>query len=240
MVWKFAICEDEQTFLDPLRDAIQEWAQQNGHSIAITPFDNALKLLGAWNDTNSFDALILDIELPSGMDGLELAASVRKVDSSIPLIFYTSHRELVLKGYPLDAIDYIIKPLNIKRLFSALDRLATRLEQLKVDYFVFASGSEHMRLPLRSIYCFGSSSHYISVNNNAEHRFREKMDALEQRLPSSFVRIHQSTIVNLEHVHQTFRDYVVLDDELKTQLPVSRRYYESLMEAYRKYYRFFN
>jgi len=240
MVWKFAICEDEQFYLDQLRDAIQEWAQKNGHSIAISPFDNALKLLGAWNDTNSFDALFLDIELPSGMDGLELAASVRKVDSSIPLIFYTSHQELVLTGYPLDAIDYIIKPLNTKRLFSTLDRLATRLDQLKVDYFVFASGSEHMRLPLRSIYYFKSSFHYICINNNAELRFREKMDTLEQHLPSSFARIHRSAIVNLEHVRQAFREYVVLGDELKTQLPVSRRYNEPFMDAYKKYYRFFS
>jgi Response regulator of the LytR/AlgR family len=240
MTWKFAICEDEQIHLDQLRDAIHEWAQQNGHSIAITAFDNALQLLGAWHDTNSFDAFFLDVELPGGMDGMELAKGIRKDDSSVPIVFVTSHKELMPRGYPLDAIDYLVKPLNKKRLFPALGRLATRLKQLEVAYFTFASGSEHMRFPLRSIYFFASSSHYISINNNPEFRFREKMDTLEQRLPSNFARVHQSTIVNLEHVHLAVREYVVLNDEQKTQLPISKRYYDSFMDAYRKYYRFFD
>lgn len=239
MSWKIAVCEDEKIYSDRIEKLIIEWSKESGTQISITHFDNALKLLGAWEDTSSFDAFLLDIEMPGGMDGMAFAEAVRKVDDAVPIVFVTSHNELIHKGYPLEALDYLIKPLQKESFFSTMDRLIKRLDQLATRYFVCKIEGEFRRIRARHIYFFTSEGHYVTINYSDEWRFREKMDDVQKRLSSSFARIHQSTIVNLEHIHQFHPNYVVMDDKDRTELPISRRYQSEFLESYHAYYRFF-
>ena len=239
MPWIFAVCEDEKVYREALNEMIRKWASARQHQVTVHSFVDTGKLLGAWSDTNSFNALILDIELPHSVDGLTFAESVRRKDRDIPIIFVTNHSDLIAKGYSVEALDFIIKPVNEEQFFIALDRLAYRLEQMPVQYFNCRVERENMRFPLRDIYFFVNEGHYVMVNGNDEYRFRERVDDLQARLPKNFARIHRSIIVNLDHVFQYSTQRVVMNDAERTEHSIGKNYLDGFIKAISEYRRFF-
>ncbi|MCL2498467.1 MAG: LytTR family DNA-binding domain-containing protein [Symbiobacteriaceae bacterium] len=239
MPWSFAICEDEVKHSDALESLIRKWAEKRRHEVVIHTFEDANRLLGAWSDTDSFDALFLDIQLPGGLDGVSFAESVRRKDKDIPIIFVTHHSDLMIKGFSLEALDFIVKPVQEEPLYAALDRMAYRLQQLPEQYFSCRVERENIRYPVRSIYYFISVGHYILINGDENYRFREQMVTLLERLPRNFARIHRSIIVNMDHVYQYGSQRLIFEDAKRTELPISRNHMESFVRTISEYRRFF-
>jgi len=238
MPWIIAHCEDVKIERDVLEAQLHKWARLRKQQVTLFSFEDANRLLGAWKDTDSFDALILDIELP-GLDGVTLAENVRKKDGQIPIIFVTNHSHIMPKGFALEAIDFLIKPLVEESFFAAMDRLVNRLDHRGEDFFTCRIDREIVRYPLRKIYFFVSDGHYVTINEDSAIRFREKMDPLEARLPKNFVRLHRSIIVNMDHIHQYGIQRVIMDDEQRTEHPIGKNYTESFIKAITEYRRFF-
>ena len=239
MLWRFAQCEDEKTYRETLEALLYLWAKARGREIFVHSFEDAGRLLGAWKDTDSFDALFLDIELPGGMDGLTFAENVRRKDKNIPIVFITIHGDHIAKGYALEVLDFIIKPVVRETIFPVLDRLAYRLDNRAKHYFECRIDRETVRYPMREILYFVSEGHYITLNGDEDFRFREKVDSLQGRLPRNFVRIHRSIIVNMDHVFQYGAGRVILDDARRTEHPVGRGYMENFIKTISEYRRFF-
>jgi len=238
LAWILAHCEDIAADREIIETQLKKWARLRKQKVTLYSFEDANRLLGAWRDTDSFDALLLDIELP-GQDGVSLAESIRKKDRHIPIIFITNHSNIMPKGFALEVIDFLIKPLVEERFFAAMDRLLYRLQRRGDDYFTCRVERETMRFPLRDIYYLVSDGHYVTINDDVMMRFREKMDPLEARLPKNFVRIHRSIIVNMDHIYQYGLQRVIIDDEEHTEQPIGKNYMESFVKAITEYRRFF-
>ena len=238
MSWVFAYCEDEPNARGILAEQLKKWALTSEREVVLHCFEDADRLLGAWKDTETFDALFLDIELP-GLDGMSLAESIRRQDRDIPLVFITNHSYIMPKGFAVEAIDFIVKPLDEAQLFAALDRVAYRLDNRIETFFTCRVERENVRVPVREIYYFISEGHYTYINDDPDYRFREKMDDLFERLPKRFVRIHRSIIVNMDHIHSYNSSRIVLDNEEHGEHPIGKNYLESFIKAISEYRRFF-
>lgn len=203
------------------------------------------------------DLLFLDIEMP-GLDGLEV---IEKVGSArMPVtVFVTAFDRYAVKAFEQHAIDYLLKPFDRTRFERALSQvreqlkrsenrqlnrqLQTLLDGLKdkstyVDRLTVKSPRGMTFLRTEEIDWVDAAGNYVRLNSKGNaFLMRETMSALEQRLdPEMFLRIHRSTIVNIERIReirplQHGEHLVILDNGQR--LTMSRSYRHRLDELSR-------
>jgi two-component system, LytTR family, response regulator len=165
--------------------------------------------------------LFLDIQMP-GMDGFDLAAELcsNKACSPPHIIFTTAHDQYALRAFEIHAVDYLLKPFTRERLSSAVERArkeillgnqqaggngaTARNRSHFTNRIVFKSRGRIVFLPVSDIRWIGAEENYVRISTqNETHLLRETMARLEEKLnPEMFLRIHRSSIVNLQHVKE--------------------------------------
>ena len=202
------------------------------------------------------DLLFLDIQMPE-VDGFDLLDAL---EGSIPaVIFVTAYDKYALRAFDAQAVDYLLKPFNESRFQQALSRAKEKIRKagplvnaellslLKdvqsgrkaADRLVIKSGGRVLFLKTTDIDYVEAAGNYLNLFVGKEtHLIRETMQSLESRLdPERFLRIHRSTIVNLERIKELQPWFggeyvVVLRDGRK--LTLSRTYrarVQQLLEA---------
>src|SRR5580692_9135243 len=192
------------------------------------------------------DLLFLDIHMP-GMDGFDvLGALSAQMETPIPrVIFTTAYDQYALRAFEINAADYLLKPFTPERLHSAVVRVLERAHRIEPDTeqsngskrtntqystrIVFKSRGRIIFLPISEIRWIGAEENYVRICTEKEnHLLRETMARLEERLdPEIFLRVHRSSIVNLQYVKEIRSEpsgdfVVVLNNSHK--VPMSRTY----------------
>jgi len=199
-------------------------------------------------ESTSPDLLFLDIQMPE-VDGLQLARTIQS--SGTPaVVFVTAYDEYALRAFEVHALDFLLKPFSAERFRSALGHAREHVTQRrKVGSSLPSSprnqnGVPRNRLMIKSsgrihfvrmadIDWCEAQGNYVRVHvGQQEHLVRDTMSHLESELdPQQFVRIHRSTIVNVDRIQEmqsSFNgEYVVL---LRTgmRLTLSRGYRDSI------------
>jgi two-component system LytT family response regulator len=164
--------------------------------------------------------LFLDIQMP-GMDGFDIATELcsSKIAPTPHIIFTTAHDQYALRAFEIHAVDYLLKPFTRERLSSAVERArkeilvnqqpagngaASRNGGRYTTRIVFKSRGRIVFLPVSDIRWISAEENYVRINTQAEtHLLRETMARLEEKLdPEMFLRVHRSSIVNLQHVKE--------------------------------------
>jgi two-component system, LytTR family, response regulator len=164
--------------------------------------------------------LFLDIQMP-GMDGFDIATELcsSKVAPPPHIIFTTAHDQYALRAFEIHAVDYLLKPFTRERLSSAVERArkeilvnqqpagngaASRNAGRYTTRIVFKSRGRIVFLPVSDIRWISAEENYVRINTQTEtHLLRETMARLEEKLdPEMFLRVHRSSIVNLQHVKE--------------------------------------
>jgi two-component system, LytTR family, response regulator len=185
------------------------------------------------------DVLFLDIHMPE-IDGFQLLSSLRKVPY---FVFATAYDHHAVRAFEVNSLDYLLKPVSEDRLSASLDRLIDRLAApLSPDVGALLAAIQPFRFLQRVGTRKGDALSLIAVQDVlyflSEHRYTYAQTAqgrfllelslaeLEARLnPAQFLRIHRSTIVNLQCVDQVSRWFagrILVRLQDKTELRVSR------------------
>lgn len=188
------------------------------------------------------DLIFLDIQMPkiTGFEMLEL------LDAPPKVIFTTAYDEYALKAFEVNALDYLLKPVNTDRLASALGKVRNytqgetqitkdKIPQLpeQMQRIVVKVNGQIKILPLPEVFYLESADDYVKIHVKDKYYLKHQtMSNFEQQLPPhQFVRIHRSYLVNLQHIHKVDlfekEQYcVVLRNDAR--LPVSRSGYAKL------------
>lgn len=113
-------------------------------------------------DLDQPDILFLDIGMP-GMNGLEVIERVRKISRDLPFVYITAHSVYALEAFRLDALDYLLKPVNAKRLTQTLDRIQHYWNRTMIH--------AHVPGKLR-ILCFGQLEFVMRINRHKPPKWR--------------------------------------------------------------------
>lgn len=190
---------------------------------------------------NSFDVIFLDIQMP-GESGFEL---IEKIETSAKIIFVTAYDEFALRAFDVNALDYLLKPVNPVRLEKALERLEdtiqrniTPVKKLEYEDTIFIQvGSAMKFLKVNKIVCIFSAGDYSEVNTSdgLKGLTSKTMKEWEERLPgNSFYRIHRTSIININYVNNVdkwFEDsYQVTLKGITKPVAISRRYAAKLRQ----------
>jgi two-component system LytT family response regulator len=194
-------------------------------------------------NTSSPDVIFLDIQMP-GESGFELA---NQTDIDAKIIFVTAYDEYALRAFEVNALDYLMKPINPKRLKQAVERInetaeTKPAEEKKLQY------DDNLFIPLNNKYRFVKVSSILSINSAGDYSevivsggikglVLKSMKEWESRLPEKyFTRIHRSTIINMEYIdkleewfNNSFRVYM---KEISEPLIISRRYASKLKDRF--------
>ncbi|WP_149194464.1 LytR/AlgR family response regulator transcription factor [Luteimonas suaedae] len=183
------------------------------------------------------DLVFLDVQMPEcgGFDVLELLGA----DLPQTIIFVTAHDEHALCAFEAGALDYLLKPFDDARFMRALARAKEKIAHYASHRqaprrVVVKSPGRLLFIDVPDIDWVEAASYYACLHVGREtHVIRRTLSELERDLGDAFIRIHRSTIVNLERVRglalQSSGEYAVV---LRTgvELPVSRRYRKPLHE----------
>lgn len=190
------------------------------------------------------DAIFIDINMPD-LNGMDF---VRSLAAPPIVVFTTAYSEYAIDGYKVDAADYLLKPFSLDDFRKAAQRVKRRYDMemaadlplppadaqteekaLHDDDTIFLK-TEHrvVRVNIADIRYVEGMSEYLKVHLENERPIIMllSMKKMEERLPSSFVRIHRSYIVNMKKVKEVTKNRIVMDAD--TYLPIGDIYKEAL------------
>ena len=173
-------------------------------------------------DREKPDLMFLDVQMPE-VNGFEL---LEATEAAVPaVIFVTAYDKYALRAFDAQAVDYLLKPFNEGRFQQALQRAKEKIRKVTggkmnaellsllknvqagrkpAERLVIKSGGRVLFLKAAEIDYVEAAGNYLSLYVGKEtHLIRETMQGLESRLdPERFLRIHRSTIVNLERIKE--------------------------------------
>lgn len=199
-----------------------------------TPFLQLVGVFGSAQEAvrtvieGEIDLVFLDINMPQ-LNGLEFA---RILPRRCKVVFTTAYDSFALQGFRVNALDYLLKPINYEEFFNAASKALTALSGASDD--TSASGSEYIivkseyklqQIPVRDILYIEGVKDYVKIYIEGEPKAvmtLMNMRTLEQELPSRlFMRVHRSFIVNTSKIRVIERKRIVFDN---TYIPVSDSY----------------
>ena len=199
------------------------------------------------------DVVFLDIHMP-GLSGLEVAG---RLPQHLMVVFTTAHDQHAVTAFEINAVDYLLKPIERGRLNATLDRVAARraepprddlaatLEKLTghlrgathLGHLASRVGERVHLIPVDEVtHVFARERATYAATATAEHMLDTPLVDLERRLdPAKFVRIHRSTLLNLDHLDEVQpwpggRLLVRVKDPKRTELEVARDRVQALKE----------
>ncbi|BCV22729.1 LytR/AlgR family response regulator transcription factor [Moorella sp. Hama-1] len=243
MTFKALIVDDEYPARQELRFMLQEFKDIEVVGEA-TNARETLNLVSALDYT----ILFLDINMP-GINGLELSRAIQKRPNPPFIIFVTAYGEYALQAFEVNAVDYLLKPFDEKRLRQAIEKVRRLVEQRQQQPAAAGAEAGHSnngnrgrlnRLPVEKdgktilldqndlIYaCTQGDSVYLKTSGD-QYLTRFTLKELESRLdPRSFFRCHRCYIVNLNRVRELVPFFngtytLIMADKQQSEVPVSR------------------
>lgn len=231
---QIAVCDDEPIDCRQAADLTCEIMTAEGLPCGLSSYGSTAALLAAIQGGERFHILLLDV-IMDGLDGIELAAALRKLGDDTAIIFISSNREMALRGYEVSAARYLAKPLQRSQLREALLYCYKTFCEKKEILLPTTKGQ--CRIPLSGILYAEAMERVtkLALTDRLEE-LNIKFSDLSALLPErQFIFCHRSYLVNLEHIaYIRNRELELTTGEI---LPVSRYRLENLQKQFVGYLR---
>ncbi len=221
MLW-IAVCDDEVIECCRMAQKIKEIMQEMKMPCVVRQFYSGRELIAS---PDSFDIIFLDI-IMRGPDGMETARLFREKAFDKILIFMSSSREYVFDAYDVEAFQYLLKPVQEKKLKKVLQKAAGKAEKRPQEYIIVSRERQKRKLFLDDIFYVEIRGRVIDVHGaDSIFTYYEQIGTLENMLRGKgFFRCHKSYLVNLRHVDGYSRQEAVLENGEK--IVIAKRRYE--------------
>ncbi len=227
-----AVVEDEPQCRKQILDMIEKYASENHKQIESVEFADGQELLDA-GANSGFDLLLLDIEMPN-MNGMKAAEKIRMYDKEAVIVFITNIARYALKGYEVDALDFIIKPIDYSTFRMRFARAVRRAEERERRKVGLELADRIKWMDSRQIYYVETRSRLLYYHT-AEGVFsvRAALKDVQKKLePYHFIKCNQCYLVNLYHVSEIRKGIAVVAGE---ELEISRRSQNAFLAAVADY-----
>lgn len=226
-VIRIAIVEDEENYINQLKEYIRQFGEEKGYAVSIHVFRDGEDITE--NYYPEFDIILMDIQMQF-MDGMTAAQLIRERDSEVLIIFITGMAGYAIESYEVRAFDYVLKPISYDMFYRKLARAAEHIQNTSAVYIILHDKDNSIKMDVARIYYVESARHQMIYHTcEGIYSVRGRLDDLEHRLvPAGFFRINRGYLVNLYHI-AAIRDNccVVAGDNLS----ISRSRKLELMDA---------
>lgn len=227
---KIAICDDQETMAGQLKDAVSRTLTGWKEDFGITCFYGAHRLLLS---AMEFDLIFLDIQMPL-LDGMSLARKIRDKGFEGVLIFVTVLEECMADAFEVEAMDYLIKPVDRGRLEAALKRSLKRLGAKTGKCLFIRTRNWCRTVRLHDIYYCEVIDRKIYVHTReGVLDYYGKIKEVERQTQSGLIRCHRSYLINPEYLLEYRGGFAVMENGEK--IPVAQSCHQTVMEQMMRY-----
>lgn len=228
---RIAVVDDQPDIRQQLCSMIEQYSQENACPLQITAFSDGSQVIT--NYQKGFDIIFLDIEMPE-IGGMDAAERIRTVDPDVVLIFVTNMAQYAIRGYEVDALDFVLKPVNYYQFSTKLNRAVQRVQHRKGGQIALQTAGGVQLLNTEGIYWLETRDRMLHYHTSTGvWSVRASMQSAEKQLaPYHFVRCNQCYLVNLRYVKGVQNDMVQVGDD---RLEISRRQRAAFLAAVAAY-----
>lgn len=227
-----AVCDDRPMECVDLARQIEQMLKQSAVDHVIKKYFSGQELLCS---KETFDMIFLDIKMP-GLSGMELAKKIREQGKQSLIIFITSASEYVFEAFEVEAFQYLVKPIQYRKLENVLEKALKKIQTDENAGFLLVSADRQTRKVLLK-----DIMYIESVGRIAKIHFRdgtletyEQIGVLEDKLSEkAFFRCHKCFLVNLDSVDAFHKTEITLENGETIML--AKRRYEDFQKAILSY-----
>lgn len=230
---RIALVDDDERFLQTQRGYAERAAGECGVLCEVDEYRDGAGFLERFTD--AYDMVFLDIEMP-GLDGMEVARRLREVDESVCIIFVTNMAQYAVSGYEVNALDFMVKPVEYP-VFRDKFRRALRYQETRRDFTVVVGQDAGMVRLRASQICYlekDKNKNYLVYHTDMGLlRERGTISQKERLLVShGFGKCSSGCLVNFRYVEGVSKDCVTVEGQA---LPLSRRERKPFLSALMAY-----
>lgn len=228
---QIAVVEDEQTYVDQITEYLRRYQEERKEDLNVTVFRDGDGILADYH--TQFDIIFMDIQMKF-VDGMTAAEEIRKMDQEVVIIFITNMQQYAIRGYAVDALDYVLKPVNYFAFCERLERAIGRMKKRKTHFVTIPVKGGMVKLDISQVYYVESQGHNLIYHTDVKEyisagTIKEIVGTLEN---IHFCQIHKGILVNLEHVDGIEESSANVHGEL---LPISRSRKNDFMKSLTNY-----
>lgn len=228
---RIAVCEDNHLQRDMIVHLLNRCSAERSLSAELAPYEHGMNLLYDMEEGADFDIVFLDIYLPDAM-GNEIAHRLRAMGYQGKIVFLTASPDFAIESYDVAASGYLLKPINYERLKTVVDRIT---ESFDPNTYQIRRRTTVTRIAHRDILYIESSNSKCMIHtvSGGVHTAYKTLSTIEKELNDPrFLRCHQSFLVNMDHVRQIDKDFLLANGET---IPIRQRGVKPARQAYIAY-----
>ena len=172
------------------------------------------------------DLIFLDIEMPQ----LKGTQFIKNLSHPPKVIFTTAYRDYAVEGFELNAVDYLLKPIEFDRFFKAIERFLESVsikKNLRPTHIFIRKNKKNIKILLAEISYIESEKDYIHIHlSDNELLIKNGISAFAERLDKRFLRVHRSFIINIDKVTAFTQNDIELKDK---EIPIGEFYKKEVL-----------
>lgn len=229
---RIAIVEDEDSYVKELTGYLEQYQREEKETFEITVYRDGDGIVADYKA--QFDVIFMDIQMKF-VDGMTAAEEIRKMDTEVIIIFITNMTQYAIRGYEVDALDYVLKPVSYFAFSQKLKRAVARTKRRNEHYITLTVKGGILRLDVSELYYVESSGHNLVFHTgNGSYLSSGTMKSMEDQLAGlGFSRANKCYLINLKHVEGIQDKCAVVKGE---QLQISRPRMNVFMQDLTKYW----
>lgn len=242
-MFKIALCDDNEQFIKIENEILQDYFDSCGEEYYVDSFCSGAELLRNSEKLANYNLILLDCEMPD-MNGLEVAKRICEMNIKTPVAFSTNYYDFTIMGYHYGIVRYLVKSED-----SFKDNIIECIEHVKT----IKKENDHLSLKVdgimhtynqKDIVLIASEKHYLTIYirfrdgekwNCSEIRVRMKIEDLVPEMCSSFLRVHQRNMINMDYIVEFTPYHVVINTGSQSRMNVSMTV-RNKRELQKKYY----
>ena len=219
MVYNIAVIEDQDEDAGRLNTFFTRYGQEKNVQFQISRFQTGDSFIMRYQPI--YDIVLMDIMMP-GSNGLAAAQELRKIDNNVTLVFVTNMAQFAVRGYEVEAFDFVVKPVVYPNFAMKMDRVLKKIQNEQRDTFVVLNMPDSKkRIPPSQICYVEVSGHKVLYHTTeGDYMVYGSMKSAEEKLnPKLFSRCNNCYLVNLNFVSAVNNTTVTVHGE---ELQISR------------------
>ncbi len=229
---RIAIIDDEQVVIEQLTGFIKRAESELNMQLEAFPFLSGESFISGYDF--SFDIVLLDIEI-GAENGMDIARKLREMDKNVTLMFITNMSQYAVQGYLVDAVDFVVKPVDYDSFLFRIKRAISRATIQSGKLIKLNSGSDIFTFPSSEIIYIEIQGHNMTIHSqNGVQSLRSSLRTVEKQLSGApFSRCNNSFLVNLNHIRSIVDNNITMSN--RDVLTISRGKKASFMNAYSRF-----
>ena len=229
---RVAIIDNDREHTTLIEQYLHTYRQNHNLDIQVTRYESGEAFQAEFR--HQFDMILLDVSLP-GMDGVQAARILREKDTDVAILFITRLAQFAICGYEVDAMDFILKPVDYAAFAKSIHKALARVRKQQKRYLMVSDRNGSRRLAVEDIYYLESRGHALVYHTAAgSHIFRGTISEAEKLLAAhGFFRCNKGYLVSLRHVEGIRNGCALVNG---TELLISRPRKAAFLQALTEYF----